>query len=144
MQNTTVDTSPKASESSHNTKACPDFPRDLLINEKFWRDLQPYLATRGYMLRPRYHAGWTPSWKVGQFAWSSEDSAMNQLSPIMDATRVSGELVILKRVFSFKHPREVEMTQFFSNEPLRSHPRNHCVTLLDTFEVPGHSGQIDW
>lgn len=27
-----------------------------------WRERQPFLESRGYMLRPRYRPGWTPSW----------------------------------------------------------------------------------
>ncbi|KAI0786628.1 hypothetical protein C8Q75DRAFT_808159 [Abortiporus biennis] len=127
-------------KSSHSAERRPDFRRDLFITEKFWRDLQPYLATKGYMLRPRYMPNWTPSWKDGDFVLDFEDSTVNLRSPIMDATRISdGELVILKRVFPSDHPQEVEMTQYFSTEPARSHPHNHCVPLLDTFEVPDYS-----
>ena len=31
--------------------------------ECFWRDHQPWLAERGYLLRPRYSPDWVPSWK---------------------------------------------------------------------------------
>ena len=27
-----------------------------------WRDRQPFLLQRGYVLRPRYHPGWVASW----------------------------------------------------------------------------------
>ncbi|EJT97889.1 hypothetical protein DACRYDRAFT_41023, partial [Dacryopinax primogenitus] len=27
-----------------------------------WSDVQPFLQSRGYMLRPRYHPGWVGSW----------------------------------------------------------------------------------
>lgn len=30
--------------------------------ETRWRDKQPFLEQHGYMLRPRYHAEWVPSW----------------------------------------------------------------------------------
>lgn len=32
-------------------------------DEVIWRDLQPWLEQRGYMLRPRYRVGWVPKWK---------------------------------------------------------------------------------
>lgn len=31
--------------------------------EEAWRQRQPFLAFKGYMLRPRYHKDWEPSWK---------------------------------------------------------------------------------
>jgi hypothetical protein len=34
----------------------------LLPGERFWRDHQPWLEERGYMLRPRFHPNWKPSW----------------------------------------------------------------------------------
>lgn len=35
---------------------------DLGPAEEEWRDRQPFLESHGYMLRPRYHANWSPSW----------------------------------------------------------------------------------
>lgn len=34
----------------------------LLSYEVFWRERYDYLKTRGYLLRTRFHPGWTPSW----------------------------------------------------------------------------------
>ena len=34
----------------------------LWKHERVWRGRQPWLAERGYMLRPRYRLGWKPSW----------------------------------------------------------------------------------
>lgn len=36
---------------------------ELLTDEVWWRDRQRFLESRGYMLRPRYHPTWVPSWK---------------------------------------------------------------------------------
>ena len=36
----------------------------LLSYEARWRDKQPFLASRGYSLRPRFHPGWKPSWEL--------------------------------------------------------------------------------
>ena len=41
----------------------------LLPPEIFWRDHQIWLAERGYMLRPRYRPGWTPSWNDTGQSW---------------------------------------------------------------------------
>ena len=38
----------------------------LLPHEVRWRDKQPFLASRGYNLRPRYHPDWVPSWDADQ------------------------------------------------------------------------------
>ena len=31
--------------------------------ERYWRDRQEFLESRGYMLRPRFRPGWVPSWR---------------------------------------------------------------------------------
>lgn len=35
-------------------------------NEVKWAYKQPYLQSKGYMLRPRYRPGWQPSWTLPQ------------------------------------------------------------------------------
>lgn len=42
----------------------------LLPVEVFWRDHQPWLQERGYILRPRFQPNWTPSWKGTAKDWS--------------------------------------------------------------------------
>ena len=37
-------------------------PVNLSSYEIMWRDRQPFLESKGYMLRPRLRPGWTPSW----------------------------------------------------------------------------------
>lgn len=126
--------------------------------ERWWRDQSAWLETRGYGLRPRYRPNWQPSWLKGPKAPSivyCEDYHMGnvgtischyevstdyhpQFSNLMDATRVAdGALVMLKRVAHSIHPDEVELTQFFSTEPVASDPRNHCVRLHEVLSVPG-------
>lgn len=57
---------------------------------------------------------------------------------LMDATRIAdGTVVMLKRVIHSVHPNEVELTQYFSTEPVASDPRNHCVRLNEVLSVPG-------
>ena len=51
-------------------------PVKLSSYEVKWRDRQPFLESKGYMLRPRLRPGWTPSWlSTGQDYFSCEDSA---------------------------------------------------------------------
>jgi hypothetical protein len=51
-------------------------PVNLSSYEVKWRDRQPFLESKGYMLRPRLRPGWTPSWlSTGQDYDSCEDSA---------------------------------------------------------------------
>lgn len=56
---------------------------------------------------------------------------------LLGATRTSdGKLVMLKRVSKSMHPYEAEIGQFFSSEPLSSHPRNHCVRITEILQDP--------
>ena len=43
---------------------------------------------------------------------------------------------MLKKVSDVTHPHEVEISRLFSTEPLASHPRNHCVEIIDVLDVP--------
>ena len=44
-------------------------------HEITWRDRQPFLQSRGYMLRPRLRPGWTPSWvSTGTVYLRAEDA----------------------------------------------------------------------
>jgi hypothetical protein len=48
----------------------------LAEHEIAWRDRQPFLESKGYMLRPRLRPGWTPSWiRTGTYWRRAEDSA---------------------------------------------------------------------
>jgi len=50
--------------------------------EIVWRDRQPFLESKGYMLRPRLRPGWTPSWlATGKSRIFSEDFARLPVSP---------------------------------------------------------------
>jgi hypothetical protein len=48
--------------------------------------------------------------------------------------------VALKRTDISFHPREAELMQYLSSEPLSSDPRNHCAQLLEVFDLPDHTG----
>ncbi|KAG1785381.1 uncharacterized protein HD556DRAFT_138757 [Suillus plorans] len=50
----------------------------------------------------------------------------------MDATRVSAGLYVSLMIMNkLRHPHEVEMGQYFTSEPLASHPKNHRVPFLE-------------
>lgn len=122
--------------------------------EEFWRDHQPWLERQGYMLRPRYRPNWKPSWEGTDALPGDVEDGITPLvryaslkavlaiyhskhSHILDATRMSdGKIVTLKRINKEVHPYEVEITRYFSVQPLASHPRNHCVPLYDVLDVP--------
>lgn len=42
----------------------------LWPSEVFWRDHQPWLEERGYLLRPRYQPDWVPWWTGVRKDWS--------------------------------------------------------------------------
>ncbi|CAL1706317.1 unnamed protein product [Somion occarium] len=112
---------------------------ELSADEIYWRDHQVWLEAQGYMLRPRYRPNWVPSWKgePNPDFFRIEDSQTLGARHLIDATRISdNQMVMLKRVSIHAHPFEVEITKYFSTEPLSSHPRNHSVPLIDILRTP--------
>ncbi|KZT71753.1 hypothetical protein DAEQUDRAFT_687103 [Daedalea quercina L-15889] len=112
--------------------------------EHFWRDRQPWLQERGYMLRPRYKPDWKPSWLGTKKSYTLCEDGQSALVPtILDATRQSdGSLVTLKAIDTEVHPYEVEIGQFLSSQPLAQDPRNHCVRILDVLQDPFDSKKL--
>ncbi|EKM49864.1 uncharacterized protein PHACADRAFT_214379 [Phanerochaete carnosa HHB-10118-sp] len=104
--------------------------------EKQWVQKQPFLASRGYTLRPRYHPGWRPSWErnLELDPPNCEDFWRLPYFPtIVDATRTTdGRLVCIKRVNSYA--QELSIANYFSTRPLREDPRNHAVPIVDSFK----------
>ena len=125
-------------------------------HEIFWRDRQPWLQERGYVLRPRYQKDWKPSWVGTEKAfWAFEDGqssvvcpcfarmyeshfdASLQLGTVLDATReVDGLRVTLKTVDTSVHPYEAEIGQHLMSKPLGRDPRNHCVRIIEVLQDP--------
>ena len=69
---------PVAGSSSMQTPnyTSPSGSEQLSSHEIVWRDRQPFLESKGYMLRPRLRPGWTPSWiGTGKPRLYFEDSA---------------------------------------------------------------------
>ncbi|KAK0202030.1 kinase-like domain-containing protein [Desarmillaria ectypa] len=116
----------------------PAPPEQLDSSEIFWRDIQPWLQSRGYQLRRRYRPGWVPAWKLRKtslFWWEFEDSIKAHHPSVMDAKRISDEKpVMLKRILVSQHPHEVEVAKYLSSI---SDAKNHSNTLLDVLTLPG-------
>ncbi|TFK53485.1 hypothetical protein OE88DRAFT_1626029 [Heliocybe sulcata] len=116
----------------------PSDPGALSKAEITWRGRQKWLEQHGYMLRPRYHQSWRPSWKDSKKSfYDCEDGVSIWHGSIIDATRTSdGSLVVLKEIKKSRHPHEADIGLFFSAEPLASDPKNHCVPILEVLQVP--------
>lgn len=132
----------------------------LESHEARWSEKQSFLASRGYVLRPRYHPGWRPSWEKNpdvdprdcEDFWRLPVSCASivphlltdrfpvgpQYFPnIIDATRATdGRLVCLKRVAS--SGQELQIGMYFSNSPIRDDSHNHCIPIIDSFPDDEH------
>ncbi|PBK68602.1 hypothetical protein ARMSODRAFT_937159 [Armillaria solidipes] len=116
-------------------------------SEIFWVTLQPFLASCGYTLRPRYQADWAPSWqsnpKPRKFGVFYEDEHIIHYGHwrIIDATRISdGCKVVLKVVQRFlPDDFELEIIQFLSSAELKDDPRNRAIPLLDIIQPSGEN-----
>ena len=47
----------------------------------------------------------------------------------------------MKRIFLKEYPNELEIATMFSTEPLKSHPKNHCVPIIEVLPIPGKAHQ---
>ncbi|KAJ3712463.1 hypothetical protein C8R42DRAFT_647607 [Lentinula raphanica] len=116
-----------------------------LYNEKlwtcelFWRDHYDWLKSKGYLLRPRFHPDWVPSW-IGTSARprGCEDSQSQLLIPFnLDAIRVAdGKPVMLRLADAPSISDELKIGRLVSSKDMRSDPRNHCIPTYDTLEIP--------
>lgn len=61
MRKTVMPTKTDGSLSSGNSTEKVD-PDGLLPHETVWVAKQPFLASKGYHLRPRFQPNWVPSW----------------------------------------------------------------------------------
>lgn len=48
---------------------------------------------------------------------------------------------MLKHIDRNVHPHELEIGQYFSQEPLLSHPKNHCVPVFDVLDIPNSDNE---
>ncbi|KAK0430632.1 kinase-like domain-containing protein [Armillaria borealis] len=115
--------------------------------EMFWVNMQPFLASLGYMLRPRYHPDRIPSWesdpqpKVLRFYEDQHIIHTGRGWRILDATRLTdGSKVILKAVLLQEGEFELAISRFLSTELMRRDPRNNAIPVLGAFPIPGVQG----
>ncbi|PSR72684.1 hypothetical protein PHLCEN_2v11446 [Hermanssonia centrifuga] len=112
---------------------------ELDSEERFWRDLQPWLEKCGYLLRPRYHPGWVASWVGTKKKWYDCEDGHTGNTLVLDAIRVSdGTAVGLKQLeVGQEHgSNEIDIVLFFSSETLAKDTRNHCVPIYEVLQVP--------
>ncbi|KAI0046678.1 hypothetical protein FA95DRAFT_1478922, partial [Auriscalpium vulgare] len=107
--------------------------------ELWWVQRYVALEQAGYVLRPRYHPDWEPSWLAnGTPRELAEDGHRNSWRwAVIDATRKSdGAQVVLKQI-DFDDPREIKMYKLFTSEPVASDPRNHTLWPHAILYLPG-------
>ncbi|OSX61727.1 hypothetical protein POSPLADRAFT_1144317 [Postia placenta MAD-698-R-SB12] len=104
--------------------------------EKFWRDHQPHLQSREYVLRARYRPNWRPSWLGTNLDPTyCEDSIMVSKHNVIDAIRQrDGLLVAIKATRN--DTEEIAISTFLSSLKLMSDHRNHCIPLLEVMLDP--------
>ncbi|KAF5390481.1 hypothetical protein D9757_005261 [Collybiopsis confluens] len=112
--------------------------------EEWWAARHDLLKEHGYLMRPRYRAGWKASFVGDLEAMDCEDGQYLRNAFIMDAMRISDSyMVALKRVeapvVNGKRTISTEerIASLFSNEEHMSNPQNHCVRVLQVINIPG-------
>ncbi|KAI0045022.1 hypothetical protein FA95DRAFT_1496145 [Auriscalpium vulgare] len=112
----------------------------LLLHEFPWLGRQPFLESKGYMLRPRLRPGWTPSWiSNGKDPALCEDNYPSPMRILVtDATRIAdGKLVCIKKISTGN--KESNTALLLRSKQRREDPRNHSVPILDVLEDPDDS-----
>ncbi|KAJ7031518.1 kinase-like domain-containing protein [Mycena alexandri] len=116
--------------------------RTHLPQERYWVDHQPFLFSRGYMLRPRYRPGWVASWTQAGAKFDPElnnvhdfeDSVENGRPNVLDAIRISdGSKVVLKRVHTWT--AEIGIALYLNSPELRQDSHNRTFRLLDVIPL---------
>ncbi|KZT52450.1 hypothetical protein CALCODRAFT_441581, partial [Calocera cornea HHB12733] len=104
-----------------------------------WVNLYKRLEGAGYRVRPRYHPEWVGSWVGTQKnVTDCEDNfGMSNLSIIMDDTRVSDVAQVLLRMWhnNERDGPELAVLPSFSDLSRADDPCNHCLPLLDRFNL---------
>ncbi|KZT41079.1 hypothetical protein SISSUDRAFT_1117906 [Sistotremastrum suecicum HHB10207 ss-3] len=106
-------------------------------SEEVWVHYQPWLLSIGYALRPRYHPGWTPSWRSsGRKITESEDHIISsRKGVVMDATRLSDNRTVILKITPTS-TKELPIWQYLTSPALLQDSRNHCVPILDVHPLP--------
>ncbi|KAK7031958.1 kinase domain-containing protein, partial [Favolaschia claudopus] len=105
----------------------------LFKHEREWVDMQPFLLSVGYKLRPRYDPNWFPSWGNTYVTEEPHEDALSSMrSDVLDAIRIAdNQRVVLKRIQT--NSREIKIIQYLSQI---QDPRNHTIPLLDVILLP--------
>ncbi|KAJ7263240.1 kinase-like domain-containing protein [Mycena haematopus] len=113
----------------------------LTKGESFWCNHRDWLKDSGYLLRPRYQADWNPPWKRSQDALGHEEYQIWPHPDVMDATVIAdGSFIVMKRIELQAPSEELDIAVWFSAEPQRSDPANHCVPILRVLSDPKEPG----
>ncbi|KAG7440649.1 uncharacterized protein BT62DRAFT_1012425 [Guyanagaster necrorhizus] len=114
-------------------------------SELFWVKHQPYLENQGYLLRPRYHPDWCPSWiqkdgtnlrEKNSFLLFEDQHRSIYTSVVLDAIRIEDGVKVALRIVPVGS-QELAMMMHLSSPQMRSDPRNHTVPVLGTIPIPG-------
>ncbi|EPT01456.1 hypothetical protein FOMPIDRAFT_1120609 [Fomitopsis schrenkii] len=136
----------RTSLSSPPKRTTDEIYSTLSIWEGPWRNKQRFLQSRGYMLRPRYHPDWIPSWRTSDASpfYAEDGIAAPPREYLMDARRIADDVpVYIKQVKTGDN--ESHITSMLSSEHLRQDPRNHSVPVFEMFpddEDPGISYMV--
>ncbi|OBZ75942.1 hypothetical protein A0H81_04132 [Grifola frondosa] len=104
--------------------------------EKSWKNRYSPLESRGYILRPRYRPGWSPSWLgTNLHPKFCEDSIMLNYYHVIDAIRKRDKTIVSLKIVP-NDTDEVHMARFLTTPTLLQCPTNHCVPLLDILPDP--------
>ncbi|OSD01161.1 hypothetical protein PYCCODRAFT_1413086 [Trametes coccinea BRFM310] len=107
---------------------------NLLPDELLWQQRQIFLEEHGYLLRPRYHKNWKPSWIGTNIARAfCEDSIMTSRPQVIDAKRLKDNYIVSIKIVSNKD-QELHVAQFLSS--FKDKDKNHCVEVLDVLGDP--------
>ncbi|KAF7330089.1 Protein kinase domain-containing protein [Mycena kentingensis (nom. inval.)] len=122
----------------------PVIPEDiwsLRPHEHYWIEKQPFLLSRGYLLRPRYHPGLVPPWKLYEpdaplsATHRHGDAFPCLFEKIVDAIRVKDDVqVVLRRTWTGN--QELSVLRSLSSDEARKSPDNRTVPLLDVISLP--------
>ncbi|KAJ3824527.1 hypothetical protein F5880DRAFT_367262 [Lentinula raphanica] len=122
-----------------DTSECLVHNRTLWDHEIIWRDHYDWFKSKGYLLRPRYRPDWIPSW-IGssEFPLMFEDYQTQPLIPFnIDAIRVAdGTPVMLRLADPPLMSDELKIGHLVSSGDMQSDPRNHCIPIYETIEMP--------
>ncbi|KAJ6492472.1 kinase-like domain-containing protein [Mycena vitilis] len=120
--------------------------------ESYWYQHQPFLARRGYQLRPKFRPDFTANvsdmdeeeldeyramYMVRGRPYHCMKSQLFQRAGIMDAERISdGQKVMLKSISTERHPEEIRIARLLGSPPHKDNPLNHSIPIFEVLQDP--------